>query len=274
MADDRHGLLIVLPAEPQNVALVRHAVAGLAEQVGMEEPVVGDLKTVVTEACMNVVVHAYRGEPGPLEVEVVPEPEELTVVVRDFGAGMRPRPNIENSSLRIGLTLIAALSSSFEIAGGLHRGTEITMRLPLRSPAGNGSAPESQQRAPAVTSTEVTIGQPDLVAPVLSRVVGALAARHQIPVDKLSDAVLLTDALSDRVAAACGGGLVSLGLSEWPDGIGLRLGPMSAGSAADLRDNLVVPGTGGSLEDLADGFEVESEADGEYVVIRFAAING
>ena len=68
---------------------------------------------------------------GPLEVEAFADGRELTVVVRDFGGGIRPHPDVDRPSLRIGLTLIAALSSSFEISGGLDRGTKITMRLPL-----------------------------------------------------------------------------------------------------------------------------------------------
>ena len=58
---------MLLPAKAENVAVVRHALAGLAEEIGMDEPGIADLKTVVTEACMNVVVHAYEGEPGPLD---------------------------------------------------------------------------------------------------------------------------------------------------------------------------------------------------------------
>ena len=59
--DDRSGLQMSLPARAENVAVVRHALAGLAERIGMDEPGIADLKTVVTEACMNVVVHAYPG---------------------------------------------------------------------------------------------------------------------------------------------------------------------------------------------------------------------
>ncbi len=62
-----------LPARAENVAVVRHALAGLAGQIGMDEPGIAGLKTVVTEACMNVVVHAYpRDRPGSLEVEAIP----------------------------------------------------------------------------------------------------------------------------------------------------------------------------------------------------------
>ena len=59
------GLELVLPARAENVAVVRHALAGMAEALGMDPAQIADLKTVVTEACMNVVVHAYEEERGP-----------------------------------------------------------------------------------------------------------------------------------------------------------------------------------------------------------------
>ena len=63
-----------VPARADNVPLIRHALAGLAEALEMEPSEVADLKTVVTEACMNVVVHAYgEGEAGVLEVDAWPE---------------------------------------------------------------------------------------------------------------------------------------------------------------------------------------------------------
>src|SRR3954453_13426887 len=116
---------MALPAKAENVAVVRHALAGLGERLGMDEASVADLKTVVTEAAMNVVVHAYPGEQiGLLSVTAVAEGDGLTVEVRDYGEGIRPRPEVNRPSLRIGLTLIAALSQSFEIKGGVDRGTE------------------------------------------------------------------------------------------------------------------------------------------------------
>ena len=40
------------------------------------------------------------------------------------------------------------------------------------------------------------VGPPELVGPILSRALGALAARREITVDRLSDAMLLSDAIS------------------------------------------------------------------------------
>ena len=240
--DDRSGLQMALPAKAENVAVVRHALAGLGERLGMDEAGVADLKTVVTEAAMNVVVHAYpEGEVGPLAVDAVAELDGLTVEVRDFGTGIRPRPDVDRPSLRIGLTLIAALSNSFEISGGAGRGTVIRMHLSL-SAAERGEGPPAQPAAPpAPEETEVRVGPPDLVGPVMSRVIGALAARQEIGVDRLSDAMLLSDAISARAPEGFADGHVSLSIADRPDGVVLRVGPMLSGAAERVRESLELP---------------------------------
>jgi anti-sigma regulatory factor (Ser/Thr protein kinase) len=261
---------MVLPAKSENVAVIRHALAGLAEQIGMDEPGLADLKTVVTEACTNVVVHAYQGQPGPLSVEASPDADGLTVVVRDEGAGIRPQANAERDSLRLGLSLIAALSSSFSISGGLDRGTEVTMRVPLRGGGANGSGDPVALKPYTGERTEMVIDRSELLAPVLARVVGALAARRDLSVDRVSDAVLVTDAIAAAAPSRFADGRVQLGLEERTGGIDLRLGPMEAGAAARIREDLEVPDIGGSLEALADELAVEESDDGEYLIIRFA----
>ena len=271
MSDDHTGLSITIPARSENVAVVRHAVAGLADQLGMEEPGVGDLKTVVTEACMNVVVHAYDDGAGPLKVEAFPEGQELTVVVRDFGAGIRPRPDVERPSLRIGLTLIAALSSSFEISGGLDRGTKITMRLPLDADGSDKRPDDEGDGADIIKAADLKIGGRELIAPVLARIVGALAARHQIAVDRLSDAYLVTDALAAGAPAAFPDGQTCFSVADDEEGIDLRVGPVPRGMGEALREGLSVPAAGGSLESLADETRVEEGEQGEYLLVRFAA---
>jgi serine/threonine-protein kinase RsbW len=270
--DDRSGLQISLPAKPENVAVVRHALAGLADRIGMDEPGVADLKTVVTEACMNVVVHAYPDGPGPLEVEAIPENSGLTVVVRDLGDGIQPRPDVERPSLRIGLTLIAALSNSFEIKGGADRGTEIRMHLLLASR--EGGADGASAAAPAVPeATEVRVRSPEFVGPVLSRALSALAARREIGIDRISDAMLLSDAISAHAPASFSDGHVSLSIADREDGVELRVGPMVSGGAEQLRGSMDLPEVGGSLETLADEMRVERDDDGDYLVVGIAAFS-
>jgi anti-sigma regulatory factor (Ser/Thr protein kinase) len=265
------GLQMRLPAKAENVAVVRHALAGMAEQMGMDEPGVADLKTVVTEACMNVVVHAYPAGSGPLSVDAEPDSKGLTVIVADHGAGISPQADSERASLKLGLSLIAALSSSFSISGGLDRGTEVMMRLPLRGGGTNGGGPAEPRLVPEVAGTEISVGSAELLEPVLARLVGALAARRDLSVDRVSDAVLITDAISVAAPGRFADGRVRLGLGESEAGLELRLGPMEKGAADEIREELAVPDLGGSLEALVDELEVDESADGDYLVIRFAA---
>jgi serine/threonine-protein kinase RsbW len=217
---------------------------------------------------MNVVVHAYEGRAGPMNVEALPDAEGLTVVVRDSGVGIRPRPDVERASLRIGLSLIAALSASFSFSGGLDRGTEVEMRLPLEGGGAEEGGPGTPVEQPA-DSTELIVGRTELLAPVLARVVGALAARRDLSVDRVSDAVLLTDAIAASAPGRFADGRVKLALAEDGGALELRLGPMEDGGAEEIREELAVPEVGGSLEALADEFEVQAGPDGDYLAIRF-----
>jgi len=247
--------------------------AGLAEQIGMDETGIADLKTVVTEACMNVVVHAYPGESGPLTVEAEPDTEGLTVTVSDSGSGISPQAESERASLKLGLSLIAALSSSFSISGGLDRGTEVMMRLPLRERGGADSdGVREKALIPEVAGAEIAIGRAELLEPVLARMVGALVARRDLPVDRVSDAVLITDAIAGAAPGRFADGCVRLGLGESNKGLELRLGPMEKGAAGEIRRELDVPEVGGSLEALADEFVVEESDDGDYLIVCFAGL--
>jgi serine/threonine-protein kinase RsbW len=269
---DPAGLQMSLPARAENVAVVRHAIAGLAERIGMDESATADLKTVVTEACMNVVVHAYpEGEVGLLEVDAVPDSGGLTVAVRDFGRGISPRPGVDRPSLRIGLALIAALSSSFQISGGVGQGTEIRMHLPLTSvPIAGDDQAEVAPGPPVPDATEVRV-EKDLLGPVLSRALTALAARHEITVDRISDAMLLADAISDAAPRGFADGHVRLSIADRPEGVELRVGPMKDGAAEGLRSSLDLPDVGGSLATLADEVRTESDDEGDYLVVGIAA---
>jgi anti-sigma regulatory factor (Ser/Thr protein kinase) len=276
--EDRSGLEMTLPANADNVAVVRHALAGLAESIGMDEPGIADLKTVVTEACMNVVVHAYPGgQPGPLEVDAFPENDGLTVAVRDHGMGIRPRADddADRPSLRLGLTLIAALSSSFEIKGGVDRGTEIRMHVPLHAqPRDDGDGDSGAQFSGLSESTDLRVGPPQLLAPILSRALTSLAARHDVTVDRISDAMLLSDAISAGAPQGFPDGHVTISILDGPKGVQLRVGPMEAGGGENLKKSLDLPTVGGSLAALADELRVESDGEGEYLVVGIDALAG
>ena len=121
-------VLLTMPARPEGVGVVRQALAGMADALAFDAAVVADMKMAVTEACTNVVVHAYDEDAGMLEVEMLADEAGLTIVVRDHGAGIQPRPaRREAPALGLGLPLIAALSDSFELKGSTNSGAEVRM---------------------------------------------------------------------------------------------------------------------------------------------------
>jgi anti-sigma regulatory factor (Ser/Thr protein kinase) len=124
---------IRLPAASENLSGLREAAVAEAEKVGMDAGRIGDLKTAVSEACANVVLHAYadREEPGPIEVEISAGENAVTAVVRDFGRGLRPAIRRRSESLGLGLPLIGALSTRFQLRSALDRGTEVEIQVPL-----------------------------------------------------------------------------------------------------------------------------------------------
>src|ERR1700709_2453049 len=86
-------LELKLPARAENVAVVRHAFGGFAEALSVDEQTLADIKLAVTEACTNVVIHAYeRDDIGDLEVDATIDDQRLTVIIRDNGRGIVPRP--------------------------------------------------------------------------------------------------------------------------------------------------------------------------------------
>jgi serine/threonine-protein kinase RsbW len=265
-APGKPGLLFSLPAIAENVAIVRHAVAGLAETLGMDPIAVADLKTIVTEACTNVAVHAYDDEVGTLEVEVIADDESITVAVRDQGSGIRPRPDLEESRLRLGLPLIAALSTSFAISGGIGRGTEVVMRMDLASP--KTVEPEALPRPASVPGTAIKVSDDRIIAPVIGRVLAVLAARTDFPVDRLTDTMLLADALAANAATGFEDGTVRMVFEDGDGTIDVRVGPMQEGGAEQLRSELEIPGLGATLEKLADDVSINQTPDGEYFNLK------
>ena len=84
---------LTMPARPEGVAVVRQALAGMADALDFDEAVLADMKMAVSEACTNVVVHAYQDSEGTLEVEMSADETGLTIRVRDHGSGIQPQVN-------------------------------------------------------------------------------------------------------------------------------------------------------------------------------------
>jgi serine/threonine-protein kinase RsbW len=126
-------LAIELPAVPGSLALVRDVLAGVAEAVRVPDRALDDLKVAVSEACTNVVLHAYEGvaERGPLLVDVWHRASRLVVRVSDAGTGMVPRLDRRASGLGLGLRLMAMLTAEVRIVTTPGEGTAVWMTFDL-----------------------------------------------------------------------------------------------------------------------------------------------
>ena len=116
---------LTLPASPENIRVVRHVLGCLAETFGMPGDVCDDLRLAVTEACTNVVRHAYREPGGRIEVVARPSADSFEVIVSDRGAGIGPSPDAQGPGY--GLGLISTLADRLEIDHAPGKGSRLQM---------------------------------------------------------------------------------------------------------------------------------------------------
>jgi anti-sigma regulatory factor (Ser/Thr protein kinase) len=115
-----------VPARPESVAAIRRLLGGVGESLGLREAAVEDLRLAVTEACTNVVRHAYgEGARGPIEISIRPDHGAVHVVVADRGRGIGPSPDTAGPGL--GLPLIAAVADSVQIQQRPGAGSRVAM---------------------------------------------------------------------------------------------------------------------------------------------------
>lgn len=121
-----------LESRPEALIAVRGMLVGVADFLGFDGELVHSLKTVVSEACNNVVLHAYGEEPGPFTValEIVPDGVEATV--RDWGCGIRQVAPSEDR-IHVGLAVISALADRTQFVRAAGGGTEVRMAFTGRS---------------------------------------------------------------------------------------------------------------------------------------------
>ena len=81
---------LVFPSRSANESFARSAAAAFAAQLDPTLDELGDVKTAVSEAVTNAIIHGYRGERGVVYMDITADVEEreLTVQVKDTGVGI------------------------------------------------------------------------------------------------------------------------------------------------------------------------------------------
>ena len=105
-----------------------------------------------------------------------------------------------------------------------------------------------------------------LLGPVLTRVIGMLAARAQCPIDKLDDALLVADTVAAHSPDHATNGTVLVALAAEETGIELTVTRLEPQGAQALLKDAELPGVGNVLERVADTVEVRH--DGQELFIR------
>ena len=117
-------------------------------------------------------------------------------------------------------------------------------------------------------TTSVSIAAGPLVGPVLRRVVGMLAARADLPLDRLDDAVLVADLIAARAPAHVRHDTVDIELDPGERTLELRVGPLRQGGGKALIVDAAVPGVGNVIEQLADQLEIAERGEAEFLSVR------
>ena len=259
-----------LASRPENVLLVRQALRGVADTVELDAIELNDISTALSEACNNVVAHAYPGGEGPMEVEMLASAEGLEMLVRDHGCGLRPHASEPSEIGGIGIPVMLALADSVEFAGTDGGGTDVRMRFSTpkagvlaAAGAGRGTAEEFPDEADGEEQgVYLAVGPPVLARAVLARVLAAVAARARLSTERIATTGPLAEELVAHLAGPDDAGRLALAATLTPRQLDLLVGPLGAGSSLD--------GLASTLEELTEDHEVLRRGTSELLSLRLS----
>ncbi len=132
----KHEMRVEFDSIPVNEAFARVVVAAFLTRLNPTMEEVADIKTAVSEAVTNAIIHGYNQEIHKILIEAVVEKDTLEVSVQDFGVGiadvekaMEPlyttRRDLERSGM--GFVFMEAFMDSIKVISKPGEGTKVTM---------------------------------------------------------------------------------------------------------------------------------------------------
>ncbi|WP_055668072.1 anti-sigma F factor [Desnuesiella massiliensis] len=129
-------------SKSQNESFARVAVAAFVSQLDPTIEELTDVKTAVSEAVTNAIIHGYEGEAGLVRIQTEIQGNEVTIIIADEGKGieditkaMEPlytsRPDLERSGM--GFTVMETFMDSLEVKSERGKGTTIIMKKIFKS---------------------------------------------------------------------------------------------------------------------------------------------
>lgn len=134
-------MILEFPSKSANEAFARSAVACFAAQLDPTLEELGDIRTAVSEAVTNCIVHAYPGELGVITMRCrILKDNTLDIVIKDKGIGiedlelaqkpMYTTGGAERSGM--GFTIMENFMTDFEVTSAPYKGTTIHMRRKIQ----------------------------------------------------------------------------------------------------------------------------------------------
>lgn len=134
-------MILDFPSKSANEAFARSAVACFAAQMDPTLEEMGDIKTAISEAVTNCIVHAYPDAIGTITIRCrILKDSMLDIVVKDHGVGIsdveqarKPMFTTGGSERSgMGFTIMESFMTSFDVSSQLGKGTTVHMRRKIQ----------------------------------------------------------------------------------------------------------------------------------------------
>lgn len=133
----KNKVCITFLSKSENESFARMCVAALLAQADPTIEEMADVKTAVSEAVTNAIVHGYGEEKGDIHMECTLQERLITIVVKDNGKGIEDvekarqplfttNPEMERSGM--GFTVMETFMDSVEVESIVGVGTKVTMK--------------------------------------------------------------------------------------------------------------------------------------------------
>ncbi|MTI49184.1 anti-sigma F factor [Sporosalibacterium faouarense] len=137
-----NSMKLEFPSKSQNESFARVVVASFAAQLDPTIEELADVKTAVSEAVTNSIIHGYENSLGIVYIECEIKNNKLEIIIEDKGKGienvneaMEPlytsKPELERSGM--GFTVMETFMDHLEVYSEEGRGTKIKMVKEFKS---------------------------------------------------------------------------------------------------------------------------------------------
>lgn len=134
-------MILEFPSRSTNEAFARSAVACFAAQMDPTLEELGDIRTAVSEAVTNCIVHAYPDQIGIITLRCrILKDNVLDIVIKDKGVGIQDVEQARRAAFTtggaersgMGFTIMESFMTSFDVTSSLGKGTTVHMRRKLQ----------------------------------------------------------------------------------------------------------------------------------------------